>query len=215
MIVAVHTETVREPAAFAAGLAAVSEDRRTRVLSLAKQQDQQRSLCAGLALAVGLQSVGLPADAAIIRTEYGKPLLREYPLWQFSLSHSGDWAVCALAKAPIGIDVQQRRPVDVLALAERFFAPQEAALLRSLPESEQNRAFFRLWTAKESILKAQGSGLSGGLNRVPIVYGDELKAPPWHLKEYPLADYALTVCGTGDFPETMTVISSYGSVPLH
>lgn len=215
IVVALHTAAVREPSAFAAGLAVVSTDRKERVLSFKRSDDRRLSLCAGLALGACLNTVGLSADTEIIRTEHGKPVLRDHPQWQFSLSHSGEYAVCALADAPIGIDVQERRSVDALSLAERFFSPMETELLRSLPETERSSAFFRLWTAKESILKAQGSGLTGGLARVPIVYGDELKAPPWRLKEYPLPGYALTACGTDGFPDLLTVISSFDSVLLH
>ena len=185
------------------------------MLSLAKIDDRQRSLCAGLALTACLRAVGLPADAEIVRDEHGKPRLRAYPEWQFSLSHSGDYAVCALTDTPVGVDVEQRRSIEVTRLADRFFTAQEAALLASLPKAEQETAFLRLWTAKESVLKAQGSGLSGGLSSVPIAYGDMLRAPePWLLKEYALPGYVLTVCGTGAFPDTLTVISSYDSVPL-
>lgn len=208
VIVAVHTGAVSEPSAFAAGLAAVSKERRERVLSLAKAEDQRRSVCAGLALNACLRAVGLPTDAVIARDRRGKPFLSAYPHRHFSLSHSGSYAVCAMADAPIGIDIQEQRPVAVLPLAERFFAPSEVALLRSLPEVERERAFYRLWTAKESILKADGVGLAGGLSRVTVTYGERLSSPSRQLKEYALPGYALTVCGNGEFPEDITIIFS-------
>lgn len=216
VIAAVHIDTVRDAAQFDACLDAVSDDRRARVLSLVKPEDRRRSLCAGLALDACLRTVGLrEVSEPIIRDEHGRPQLAAHPVQQFSLSHSGDWAVCALADAPVGIDVERVRSVRADALARRYFTPQEAALLAAMPEAEREIAFFRLWTAKESVLKAQGTGLSGGLT-VPVGYGDSLTAPaPWQLQEYALPGHQLTVCGIGGFPASvMVMFSSYDSVPL-
>lgn len=215
VIAAVRVDTVRDTARFDVCLGSVSADRRARVLSLVKPEDQRRSLCAGLALDACLRTVGLrEASEPITRDEHGRPLLTAHPAWQFSLSHSGDWAVCVLADAPVGIDVERVRPVRTEALARRYFTAQESALLMSLSAAERQTAFFRLWTAKESVLKAQGAGLSGGL-AVPIGYGDSLTAPtPWKLREYAFPGYQLTVCGTGEFPTEPIIFSSYDSVPL-
>ncbi len=215
VIAAVHGDTVRDTARFDACLGAVSDDRRARVLSLIKPEARRLSLCAGLALDACLRTVGLrEPDEPITRDEHGCPRLTAHPAWQFSLSHSGDWAVCALADAPVGIDVERVRPVRIDALARRYFTEQEAALLITLPDTERQIAFFRLWTAKESVLKAQGIGLSGGL-AVPIGYGDSLTAPaPWQLREYALPGHRLTVCGTGGFPPKLLTFSSCDSVPL-
>ncbi len=215
VIAAVHTDTVREPAVFDEFLAAVCADRRTRVLSCTKPEDKRLRLCAGLALDACLKKVGLSAGAPVVRTAHGQPMLRRHPGWRFSLSHSGEYAVCVLDDAPVGIDIEQLRPVQALPLAKRFFTPDEAALLEAMPEQERQDAFFRLWTAKESVLKAQGLGLSGGLAAVPITYGDTLSAPePWQLREYPLPGYAMTVCGVSDFCDAVFVISSCDSALL-
>lgn len=46
--------------------------------------------------------------------------------------------------------------------------PGEAAALAGLPEADASAAFFRLWTVKEAVLKAAGSGLAGGAKRVTV-----------------------------------------------
>ena len=215
VIAAVHTDAVRAASQFEACLAAVSADRRSRVRSLVHEDDRRRSLCAGLALKACLNTVGLcEAAEPIVRDEHGCPRLRLHPEWHFSLSHSGEWGVCALAESPVGIDVERQRAVQAERLAERYFSPQEATWLKTLTESERQQAFFRLWTAKESVLKAQGVGLSGGLS-VPIGYGDTLLAPsPWQLREYSLPGYAVTVCGTEVFPQELLTFSSFDSALL-
>lgn len=85
----------------------------------------------------------------------------------FNVSHSGDALALAISRSqPLGIDLEhRRRPRRVLELAKRFFAPHEARMLSRLPETERQIAFLRLWTRKEALVKAEGTGLSGGLHR--------------------------------------------------
>lgn len=73
--------------------------------------------------------------------------------------------VVALAfDARLGIDIERWRPLgDAAALAVRCFAPSELAHWHRLPESQQLREFFRLWTLKEAFCKAVGRGIGLGL----------------------------------------------------
>ncbi|HET7662317.1 MAG TPA: 4'-phosphopantetheinyl transferase superfamily protein, partial [Rhodanobacteraceae bacterium] len=85
----------------------------------------------------------------------------------FNWSHSGEHAVIAVAHhlPALGVDIERVRPRrSYMALAERFFAASEHALLASLPEDQRLPAFVRLWTAKEAMLKAHGRGLAYGLD---------------------------------------------------
>ena len=47
-----------------------------------------------------------------------------------------------------------------LGIADTVFAPAEALVLKSAPPALQRVLFFRLWTLKESFIKATGEGLS-------------------------------------------------------
>jgi 4'-phosphopantetheinyl transferase len=83
---------------------------------------------------------------------------------EFNWSHSGQWALIALARGlPLGVDIERlgRRP-HALALAQRFFDPAETAALAALDGPARERAFIALWCAKEAVLKATGAGLSFG-----------------------------------------------------
>ena len=40
--------------------------------------------------------------------------------------------------------------------------------MRAAPPGDKERTFFRWWTRKEAVLKADGCGLSGGLDRLDI-----------------------------------------------
>jgi 4'-phosphopantetheinyl transferase len=113
-----------------------------------------------------------PASLELRNDEFGKPRLlvdgAEHPDLQFNWSHSGGHALVALARdvAP-GVDIEQRRDgVKTLEIAQRFFAPDEARTLAACAGAEREALFFRLWCAKEAVLKALGRGLAFGLERV-------------------------------------------------
>ncbi len=123
------------------------------------------------------QALRWPADALPVhRDARGKPRLGA-PLrdWHFSLTHSGPWALLALARdRPVGADLERLRPRQrLLQLARRHFTAAEYATLRSLPAPRRLPAFYRLWTAKEAVLKAHGAGLAYGLGRVGMAWDGE------------------------------------------
>ena len=109
-----------------------------------------------------------PAQWRFGATPHGKPFVHA-PAARFniSLSHTrGMAAVAIVSGRDVGVDVESfLRPRDALKVAERFFAPEEAALVRrELDPLARSEVFFAIWTLKEAVLKADGSGLAGGLD---------------------------------------------------
>jgi 4'-phosphopantetheinyl transferase len=102
----------------------------------------------------------------------GKPKISNFNAinLQFNVSHSQDLALYGITRdRRIGIDLEYLRDLDDAdKIARRFFSPTESVLVASLEGEEQKRVFFQFWTAKEAYLKAIGSGLSGGLDKVEI-----------------------------------------------
>lgn len=111
---------------------------------------------------------GCDEPPAILRGEHGKPYCADLDGLEFNVSHSGRHALIGVARqVSIGVDIEgpgRARSFD--DIAQRYFAPSEAAALRALPEDQRKLAFLRLWTGKEAVLKALGLGLSFGLDRV-------------------------------------------------
>lgn len=112
-----------------------------------------------------------PAALIIARDGHGRPYL-EAGTHRVDLnwSHSGErlFAACA-DRVRLGVDIELLRPrPKALALARRFFAPEETAVLAALADDPAalQQAFTRLWCAKEAVLKAHGRGLSFGLEKV-------------------------------------------------
>jgi len=94
---------------------------------------------------------------------------------QFSLSHSGSYALVAVARGrAVGVDLEMRKPgLDVLKLAQRFFAPSESRLIATADGEIRQHLFYRFWTAKEAYVKGRGVGLSLGLDRFEVSFEGE------------------------------------------
>lgn len=116
------------------------------------------------------EALRTPADALPLergtrgRPRLGAPLHRTDVNW----SHSGDGLLMARGdELRLGVDLELLRPRPrALEVANRYFAARECARLAALPESDRDRAFTRLWCAKEAVLKAHGRGLAFGLDKL-------------------------------------------------
>jgi 4'-phosphopantetheinyl transferase len=97
--------------------------------------------------------------------DHGKPLLLAAPGppdLHVSLTHSGGMVACAVAAlGAVGVDVEAvDRKASPMDIADRFFTPGESAMLHRIPPARRPRRFFLLWTLKEAVLKAAGTGLT-------------------------------------------------------
>jgi 4'-phosphopantetheinyl transferase len=99
---------------------------------------------------------------------HGKPFVHE--AISFNMSHSGEYALCGIWDGrPIGVDIEQNLPIaDLSLVASCHFSPSEQSDLDSLTEQDRIHAFYRCWTRKEAILKADGRGLSIPLNSFDV-----------------------------------------------
>ncbi len=146
-----------------------------------------RSVLAALADA---ESFSLELQAGF----HGKPSLvgHERLSASFNLSHSGDLVALALIRARrVGIDIEADRALtDAALLARRILSRSERARFESLPENARGSALLAAWTRKEAVLKAIGTGVSGGLNTVEVladcvVTADETPAI-WSVRTLPM-----------------------------
>ena len=115
-----------------------------------------------------------PLAVPILEGPHGKPSLApgRRPEIGFNVSHSGERFVVAAAvgMAP-GVDVERVRPRRNLpGLARRFFSPAEQEEVAAAPDPLQ--AFYRVWTRKEAVIKADGRGVAIGLARFDVNAGE-------------------------------------------
>ena len=110
-------------------------------------------------------AVGAPPQSLAIELDpRGKPFLaglHQGAGIQFSVSHSGDYALIGLVREHrIGVDIERMdRASDITAIAERFLAPEEAKAIQARAGVEALEVFFRIWTRKEACAKGVGDGL--------------------------------------------------------
>ena len=144
-----------EPGRFAYGLERLPwKERKEKVLRFRPEEARRLSLGAGLLAAFCLRRAGA-ADLSLGTGEHGKPYLLHEPEIHFNLSHSGKLAVCAVGNEPMGVDVEEPQVMKE-GVARLSFTMQEKDWLASQPD--QDHAFVRLWTRKESLLKLFGKG---------------------------------------------------------
>lgn len=166
-------------------------------VSRRRPEDQRRTV-AGRWLLKRLLRAQVPDAPFPPRLTYGwqeKPLLADYPEVGFNLSHSGDWAVCALCGAPVGVDIQVERPLRASLI--RRFSPAEQQMLNTLPPAKQQPALYDLWCLKEAYCKCTGDGLRTPLNATtftlsPVAFDREGYRAA--LIPFPDEKYHLAVC---------------------
>lgn len=149
--------------------------RQEKVQNYKNITDKKRSLLAGYLLQVGIRNKksegsGLQADARPLSLSYtygenGKPYLKNIPNTYFSLSHSGDYVICAISDEEIGADIQEHRKVKE-DIATRFFSEEDKILLNK--EKNNNDLFYQMWAVKEAHMKLTGLGMRQGMDSTTI-----------------------------------------------
>lgn len=174
-----------------------------------RREDQLRAWAGELA-ARWMMSYSLnvrPDKLVFQRDKNGRPHLPGSTL-DYNVSHSGEWAVCARAEGAVGIDIEQHQPVD-WKVCRICFTPGERALLDAAADDDaRSRLFFRLWTLKESYIKARGLGMQIDLQSFGMqpqgqtwgpaysAHGDEQKWI-WQTPEFEKG-YSLAVCRSSE-----------------
>ena len=106
---------------------------------------------------------GIPASGVeLLTAEFGKPFLGEpHGGLHFNLSHCEDLALVALSSdGPVGVDIEPAgRAPSLLECVEVFCHSDEIAAL-PVAEAPRAAALLEIWTGKEALLKALGTGLS-------------------------------------------------------
>lgn len=159
-----------------------------------------------------------PRGVALQYGANGKPGLRAADPLRFNVSHSGHLAAFAFTSAcEAGIDIEEIRPMsDLDEVAQRFFCPEEAEEVSSMPAGERDIAFFRCWTRKEAYIKADGRGLAIALDSFRVSIGPEARfihepegkygARGWLIRDLHLAPGYAAAVAYGDFAGTVETL---------
>lgn len=117
----------------------------------------------------------------------------------FNISHTGFTVACAITRgAKVGLDIEQYSQVDFSDFG-RIHSPQQWDQIKM--DKDPQKAFFDFWTVKESVIKADGKGLSIPLDEIVIdqdraYQGDH----QWHLQRIDLEE-SMACCVASDQPD--------------
>lgn len=150
--------------------------RQEKVRRLESAQGKAQSAGAGLLLR------HLFGDAEIQYGEFGKPYLTDNKDVHFSLSHSAQQVVCAVADSAVGVDIQPLSPIRPAVLKRCVTAEEQKWI------GDSTERFTRLWTMKEAVVKMTGTGFSVSVKEIvlPIPPKDGFDVNNqcwWHLIE--------------------------------
>jgi 4'-phosphopantetheinyl transferase len=201
----------------------LSDEEARRAAAFAFERDRRTYIAAHALVRRALKRRLDGAEPYFVRSPDGRPELTPAqlgrPALSFNLTHTCDFAACALLRgAPVGIDAEDmRRPIDIAAVAGRWFAVPERRLLERHSGVDRAHLFFRIWTLKEAILKATGQGLriQPQLFAIDPDLGEAVIprnlgiATSWRLAEFvplPHIRLAVAVPGAGEVAPSLTRI---------
>lgn len=202
--VLLHRASPVEAERFAHLLSAADHARAER---FRQQVDRDRSLtAAGLLRVAAAGLAGIPERDVVIgrwcRTcsrwgDHGRPTALDrdgdpVPGVHLSATHAGDVVLVASSDAaPVGVDVELLGGVRFEGFDVSVLTAVERAAVDGVPESGRDEGRARVWTRKESLLKATGHGLAVAPRRVGFV-GSRLQEWPPELTD-DLRDGSTTV----------------------
>lgn len=147
----------------------MSEDKKQRVDKFCFDDDKKRTVAAEMLIrkAISNQCKTPPENINFCIGDHGKPFLKNIPI-EFNISHSGNFVVCAVANSPVGIDIEEIRPVD-LKVTKRICTEEELLYIfgkkpskndfKRTTDKEILTRFFKVWTTKEAYGKCIGKGI--------------------------------------------------------
>ncbi len=133
-----------------------------------------------------------PMDIEIISEKGRKPFISK-PASDilFNISHSGEWVLIALAQHELGIDLEKINPeFDFGNLFEDHFSEDEQDYISAA--SDVLFAFFYLWTRKEALIKAWGTGLQDHMKWIPVLNVDsylDRYQKSWKIESFQLSPF--------------------------
>lgn len=195
------TRILADARIFQRAMRRISDARRQKIERLLNPLSARLSLGAGVLLSMALEQANLSErQNEILFDAHGKPFLPNVP-FHFSLSHSGQGALCAFGTDPIGADLQEIK-LQLPRRTERILSAAEKDYLDALAETERVRAFYRLWARKESLMKWDGRGLR--LKSAALSFAENgclsdkiaYEGKTLFVKEYAdfLPEYAVSIC---------------------
>jgi 4'-phosphopantetheinyl transferase len=137
-----------------------------------RKDDRLRSLYTRslLRILVGRYTNQNPSSIRLTKGVRNKPELSENFGLHLNATHSGNWILLAIGKYRVGIDIEEVKTcftfTDVIPFS---FSNQERQYIEA--DGKSSVRFYELWTRKEALVKAIGSGIDENFPQVPSLTG--------------------------------------------
>lgn len=159
---------LEDPDLYARAYARLPAWRRERADFYRFPRDRFLSIAAGLYMGLVERSHG-----AVSIGDDGKP--RADGL-EFNASHSGCYVAFACSEHAVGVDIEEVG--SNMDIAERVTTPDEYIDLMECGDPRAREDLFcRMWTAKESYMKALGKGMGLPPETFRVLHGREIASP--------------------------------------
>ena len=172
-----------------------SPQRKEKIKKLQTEKDKILCLGADVVIKEILKNQTVFKETDIKYDGLGKPFLKNShgETAHISISHSGEFVMCAVSDSVVGADIEKIREVN-LKTADKSFCENERKYVFS--QENAKNAFFKIWTLKESYVKAVGTGIRCELSSFETTnaYGVLQKCGDYGFFEYPVPGYASAVC---------------------
>jgi len=164
----------------------------TMSLTYKRWQDRQAYLGGRYLLLEGLKKLSLPVAMlnSLKYSEHGRPYL---PLnIDFNISHSGKYILLAMSNGHrIGIDIEEIKKIEINDFKKQF---SNSELLMINQAYNKYAEFFKYWTIKEAVIKADGRGMDIDLKSIVINENAYVDGKVWYLKEIKVSEgYAVHI----------------------
>jgi len=204
-------------------VALLDEAERARLGAYRRAADRDRFLvgCALAKTVIAACTGSRPERISFDRTcrrcgrPHGKPVVAGGGP-EFSVAHSGALIAVAVARDPVGVDVEQldgrARPLGgdgaPDALARLVLAEPERAALAEVDPPARARAFLVAWARKEAVTKATGDGLRAPFSQIVVAVADGLpRVTSW---PYPQAPGSVSVLDLDAGPGYVAALAVLG-----
>lgn len=184
----------------------LSIEEKIRANKYIQLKDSQRFIIArGILKQLASQYLHIPAsEITICIGPNKKPYIRSSSIkpLDYNISHSGNWIIIAFGLGNFGIDIEQiQTTFNYESLLPVCFSQIEQDYITN--HSISRELFYRLWTRKESMVKATARGLDDNLPLLTCLDGEwELfdqfsNGQNWHVGTFPLdADHLSSISFT-------------------
>ncbi|MCE7994634.1 MAG: 4'-phosphopantetheinyl transferase superfamily protein [Roseivirga sp.] len=163
------------------------DDLGKKTLKYRRWQDQYASLFGKLLLIKGLQkySLGKETLKQLQYTSHGRPFIRQNI--DFNITHSGRFVLCAIGmNMKIGVDIEEVKPID-FAHVDMTMSKEQWDEINAAEDTLSK--FYDYWTIKESIIKADGRGVTIPLKALTWKEGGSTyEDSKWHLQSLSIDD---------------------------